>query len=147
MATPAVSAVAAIFYCDGVSDFQAVKDSVLNCSKDHNDLTAIAMDGNVLYFDAACLTTVGNFELENDFQYSIYPNPANERIYISPNQKMEDVKIQLINMSGQAVFQKEINYWEAKSIQQFDVKKLPSGIYFFKIQFSSYIWTYKIIKT
>jgi subtilisin family serine protease len=147
MATPAVSAVAAIYYCDGVFDFQAVKDSLINCSKNHIDLAGEALDGNVLYFDAACLTTVGNLDLGNDFEYLIYPNPTQDRIFISPNQQMEDVKIQLINMSGQPVFQKEIKYWDRNSIQQFDVKKLPSGIYFFKVQFSSYIWTYKMIKT
>lgn len=147
MATPAVSAVAAIYYCDGVFDFQAVKDSLINCSKNHIDLVGEALDGNVLYFDAACLTTVGNLDLGNDFEYLIYPNPTQDRIFIFPNQQMEDVKIQLINMSGQPVFQKEIKYWDRNSIQQFDVKKLPSGIYFFKVQFSSYIWTYKMIKT
>lgn len=146
MATPAVAAVAGIYYCSGISSFSAVKDSLINCSKKHNDLTGDALDGNILFFDASCLTSVGNIDLVKHFEYSVYPNPAQERIFITSMQSIDEVKIELINMAGQTIIQKQLKNWDSQSIEEIDIKKIPSGIYVIKIQYSSYIWSNKILK-
>ncbi len=146
MATPAVAAVAGIYYCSGISNFLEVKDSLINCSKKNNDLSSEALDGNILYFDASCLTSVGNIDIGEDFKYVVYPNPVQERIFIFPKQTMNDVKIELVNMSGFTIFQKKIKNWDKQSIEEIDLNGIPSGIYFMKIQYNSYIWSNKIIK-
>ncbi|MFC1733281.1 T9SS type A sorting domain-containing protein [candidate division KSB1 bacterium] len=61
---------------------------------------------------------------------SIYPNPANELLYIDLGKKYEEVSLELVDLRGRKVY-------DARSINknqiQFDLGKLPEGIYILHI--------------
>lgn len=57
--------------------------------------------------------------------FSIYPNPATDNLYI--NQINNLIKVEVINMNGQLVFTKENN------LEKINVSRLQSGMYFLKV--------------
>ena len=81
------------------------------------------MDGNVLYFDAACLTTVGNLDLGNEFKYLIYPNPTDGVINVKANSVISQVRI--FDAAGRLV--KNIN-----GNNQEEIVELGSTFFIFK---------------
>jgi hypothetical protein len=57
--------------------------------------------------------------------FSIYPNPTTDTLYINQTQELE--KVEVINMNGQLVFTKENN------LETIDVSRLQNGAYFLKV--------------
>lgn len=81
----------------------------------------------------------------HDFQLSIYPNPANDHINISFNEKINDAKIQLINSSGAVL--KITNIKQLNTSTQIPIGDLKNGIYFITISNKNYnTKTFKILK-
>ncbi len=83
------------------------------------------------------LTGVGINEHETAF-FSVYPNPANDVLYINFSDNRETA-IQLFDVLGKQVFIKETN---GQSQDKIDLSSLPKGIYFLRINNK----TEKIIK-
>ena len=98
-------------------------------------------------FKSAC--TVGISELENVTDLSIYPNPIFDQLIININLvEKEDIFVEIYNTSGQlmrsnlyADLQSGQNTLEIKSLE-----KLPSGLYFVKMQIGGEQITKKVIK-
>ena len=67
-------------------------------------------------------------ESEKEFTFSLYPNPAKERVTII-TEKAEQVSITLINSQGQVVHYKE----HAASTEEMDLSSYPNGLYFVKV--------------
>lgn len=79
------------------------------------------------------LSPVGINELSNSIDFTVYPNPAKEKISIKiDNWLYKNPKIELINMYGQivsaAVYKGESEY------QIIDISELNDGIYFINIE-------------
>lgn len=74
--------------------------------------------------------------------FSIYPNPANDLIYIE-TETSELLTMTIFNFSGQILMEYEIN-----DNQTIDISDLSSGIYFYQIKNSdqTYVTANKIIK-
>lgn len=74
----------------------------------------------------------------------MYPNPANAYVNIQIKESItEQVKVELFNVTGQAIFVKQLN--EAQHTQLI-MEHLPSGIYFINVVVGSNNHLIKIIK-
>jgi len=74
----------------------------------------------------------------NTMLFSIYPNPANDKLIISSKNK--DLKIQLINITGKQLFYNiEIN-------KEINISNLPKGLYLIKVSNNKISKTLKFIK-
>jgi len=73
---------------------------------------------------------------------SIYPNPSNGILNFSSDAVLENVTIQIIDVSGRIVFA-ETNLKTATSI---DISTLQSGIYIVKLNHDGKTISQKIIK-
>ncbi|WP_375578323.1 T9SS type A sorting domain-containing protein [Marivirga tractuosa] len=81
----------------------------------------------------------------NNFQLSIYPNPANDHVNISLSDNINDAEIQLINSSGAVL--KTTNKNQLNSNTQIPIGDLENGIYFITISNKNYnTKTFKILK-
>lgn len=81
----------------------------------------------------------------NDFQLSVFPNPANDQVNINFNEKINIVELQLINSSGSILMTIKKN--ETNNTIQIPLDKLENGIYFISISNKNYnTKTYKILK-
>lgn len=80
------------------------------------------------------------------YDFSVYPNPANDKLNISLiNQKAENVSVKLLNNLGQLV--KVIELGNSTTINhQIDLKGLSSGIYIIKTHVGSASSSKKLIK-
>ncbi|MCX7954048.1 MAG: T9SS type A sorting domain-containing protein [Bacteroidales bacterium] len=65
---------------------------------------------------------------QNNLDVTIYPNPASDHIFISPNFK-QNYSIEILNMMGQPC----LSISSAKSIHFLNISHLPSSIYLVKI--------------
>jgi hypothetical protein len=63
---------------------------------------------------------------------TVYPNPANNSIQVEWLKEEIGGKYQLINMSGQQVFEADVN----AQTTTIDVSNLPSGVYSLKTHYS-----------
>lgn len=96
-----------------------------------NNIAVSAIDKNVL--------SAEQFDLaENNL--SIYPNPVNNRIYISSNTTI--TKVLVYNLFGQEVYASK----EDKSLTTIDVSDFASGMYMVKVFGDGFSKTKKIVK-
>ena len=77
--------------------------------------------------DPGCIPPSLISEVNNLTLLNIFPNPANDRVTISAKTIITSVSI--ANLLGQTVYSDQCNSTEA----QIDVSRLPSGLYFVKI--------------
>ncbi|HRN42717.1 MAG TPA: T9SS type A sorting domain-containing protein [Vicingus sp.] len=79
-------------------------------------------------------STILNTSINNnqqEFQYNIYPNPANETLHVSidKNIKLTNTQLSIINISGSMVLKESI----LSHHTELTINHLPNGIYFLKI--------------
>ncbi|MBA7540885.1 hypothetical protein ES705_33188 [subsurface metagenome] len=101
-------------------------------------------DGKGYGFSVRCLSnSPANQinELNNIRDIQIYPNPAIDRVYINCAER-QNVKMQVYNMIGEYVLQRELN----NGTNIVDISSFPKGIYV--VRFSKKNWTIqqKLIK-
>ncbi|MFK8009404.1 MAG: S8 family peptidase [Saprospiraceae bacterium] len=146
MSAPAVTVAAAIAYCSGYKEHSAVKESILVCADKYTSLQDTILDGNVLNYNISCLTPIDELVLKNSNEFSLYPNPAENHIFITSVQEVKEAEIQIFDLAGQIIFSKKIKNWDHFSTEQINVKKWSSGVYFIKIYSGHHYWNYKMIK-
>jgi hypothetical protein len=86
-----------------------------------------------LKYDTTCLW-LNTKEIIHSKEISIYPNPANDKIFLS-----NKADIEIIDITGKILI-KQLNS------NEIDISKLAKGIYFIKIKFDDKIRTEKFIK-
>jgi hypothetical protein len=75
-------------------------------------------------------TTVNVQEIPlTELNFRIYPNPANSFIYIESNELKNKHKIGMLNLLGETILEKEINFTRT----YVDITSLPQGVYILKI--------------
>jgi hypothetical protein len=78
------------------------------------------------------LATPESIEIETN-ALSVYPNPAHDLIYLDFNNKIQEpIKVSIATITGQVVYQKEINY--TGNDLAINIADLSSGIYLLKTQ-------------
>jgi len=93
---------------------------------------------NVMKYDSVL---VGNDELK-ETGFSIYPNPATDKITIETSGLQNESIITIVNPAGQQVLQKKVTVPR----MQIDVNWLPSGIYFLKLTKERSVQVAKFVK-
>lgn len=68
-------------------------------------------------------------EIENDFQFSVYPNPNDGAFTVHLNEFAEECELQIVNTMGQVILTKK--YYNQSSIEF--AEDLHSGMYFIRI--------------
>lgn len=66
--------------------------------------------------------------VENKF--SVYPNPANDVVSVSLSNELSNGTIRLLSADGKVIESREFNN---STLENFDVKALNSGVYFFQV--------------
>jgi ligand-binding sensor domain-containing protein len=82
----------------------------------------------------------------NDNQLGIYPNPANEKIYINyKNDNQNPISLIILNQLGELIFEKNYNDYSKFNSLQISTKEYPSGIYYCILKTSKEFITQKFI--
>jgi len=85
----------------------------------------------------ASLTGVQEFT-NNENEFIAYPNPSSGKfIFANPNQ-IQNMKVEIYNITGIKIFEKE-------NVNEIDISNFPKGIYFAKIYADSKIFKHKIV--
>ena len=74
--------------------------------------------------------------------FSIYPIPVNDKMYISLSKSFTQSSITIYDITGQVIYSSKLN----NSINEIDMSKFSTGVYFAKITNNSGTITKKIIK-
>jgi hypothetical protein len=74
-------------------------------------------------------------------EIDIYPNPANDVLYISSNEE-DDLEILIYDVKGQMI--QKVTFQPGS--EKIDISKLENGIYLINIQVDDEVFTKKIIK-
>ena len=74
--------------------------------------------------------------------FSVYPNPAADKITIETNALPTKSQLSIMNVDGQQLITRQIT--EPKT--QLDISNLPSGVYFVRVQVDKTVQVGKIIK-
>jgi len=98
-----------------------------------NDELTLAYNGSGLHPYIAEIGAMISTELDQiievEDQLIVYPNPANDKVFIRSNKDVfRPVKVEFLNLSGKSVF--EINPFN--QFEAIDVSKLKTGIYVLK---------------
>lgn len=95
----------------------------------HNDhlqihLESKSIDGTLYTRDSIAYTKLSSFSrsINEDLQFKIYPNPANESIHIKSE---KNVSIEVYTIMGKKIFHDD----KSTDMKQLDTSDLPSGIY------------------
>jgi len=86
--------------------------------------------------DNTGVNTDGHYEL------NIYPNPAKDKISIELLFPLKDIHVSILNINSQEVLRSEIK--DQKTC--IDIRNLPNGVYFVKLQAESFVTLKKLIK-
>lgn len=86
----------------------------------------------------------GTQELDFKEEIEIYPNPALERVTISLENPLQDVRLELYNINGQLIQFKEFAFMQQEEL---DISNLATGVYFIQLQSGRKRKTLKLIKT
>jgi serine protease len=113
---------------------------------DYDDLSNIKIRletvngySNNMYVDNVRLTSgcenfSANEELESITDWNIFPNPNDGQFTLSMNNdKAANYRIQILDVLGKLVVEKEISTAGASSQTQFDLSQFPSGTYLVKL--------------
>lgn len=84
----------------------------------------------------------GVSEFENDKLFSVYPNPTNGTITILYSPLLSDIKIEVLNITGEVVKMVDANNLSSVNI---DLSSFSKGIYLLKINTDSYSVIKKLI--
>lgn len=81
-------------------------------------------------------------ENSNNFNFTIYPNPANDNITVFSNSNVNIGKIEILNLSGQIIQSISAN---SKSTT-IDISSLSNGLYFIRVSAENGNSIYKFVK-
>lgn len=99
------------------------------------------MMGSFVVIDT--LNTTGILSIDDDIPFDVYPNPANDKLYIKLGLQVPEVSIVLQNVLGEVLLQNELTVHDDPFV---DVKGMKPGIYFLQVRSGNSVSTRKIIK-
>lgn len=105
------------------------------CSSPREEIKAIV--------DTNC-NVVSVSEISSDKQFNVYPNPANDKVFIDVEPKVTVESITLYNSKMQVV-SKELLQQNGKSTYQMNTASLPAGLYFISVNTGNTIKTKRLV--
>jgi hypothetical protein len=76
------------------------------------------------------------------FDIQVYPNPTSSNVIIELNQSNPNIEIELLNLTGQSIFQKSFSNQRKFEL---DLEGVTAGLYFLRIDFSGEMKTVKLV--
>jgi hypothetical protein len=98
-----------------------------------------AVLGTMLLIDDLAFTTATEVAESNTFMPSMWPNPANENVFINLNGEEYDITV--INMIGQTVLLSKTN----KEVTSIETSNLPIGIYYVNAENNLHKYSLKLL--
>jgi hypothetical protein len=93
------------------------------------------------------VTNVGIEENSKNVQVSLYPNPTSDELMLELNLiATENIRIQLINMTGQKIDALELKHLSGKYIKTWSLKEKANGVYYLQIQTDKELISKRILK-
>jgi hypothetical protein len=83
--------------------------------------------------ETVLLTRIDEGEKNSTLNFTVFPNPAQETIYLDVNTSSRSFLIQLIDITGRIQRQETIYFHPANSTIPLNITELANGIYFIKI--------------
>jgi hypothetical protein len=117
-------------------------DFLINMDPTYNYNVAKAAIGAMLHFSVVD-TSLTNEEFESSFQGSIYPNPANDVLYVNCGKLDRNYTFKLIDLLGNTILTKSFEI--ASQNEPILISDLPKGIYLGVIESGNNKYTKKII--
>ena len=78
--------------------------------------------------------TTGIYDLEDNYQFRMFPNPATDKISLSMSLKqMTDVRLEFINVLGKKVMERKIPSAGWQIEENVDISSLHKGMFFIKV--------------
>ncbi len=125
-----------------------IQDAIMHSASQYNNPDSLMGFGVPNYQSAWWILTSVDSNLGNDSQFvKVYPNPFNNYVYLkfSENQT-SGIKIKLVNMVGQVIYDKDITGPIYKLSFDGLSDKMSSGLYFLEVSDSQKVQTVKLIK-
>jgi photosystem II stability/assembly factor-like uncharacterized protein len=101
--------------------------------------------------DVWSFTTVGELGIDEPGDIpgvTLYPNPANNTLYIQMNEKTDaTLRLMVSDLLGKPVLEEEFDYVEYNKAQSIDVSRLSKGIYMIRLTNGNKVMTRKLIIT
>jgi hypothetical protein len=89
-------------------------------------------------------STTGTGPVINPSSFTVFPNPAHDKITIDFNKNTSPCNIYIVNSSGQIVYDEKGNN-TCPGSKSIDLSSLENGIYFVNVEMNSKIQTKKIV--
>jgi predicted Zn-dependent protease len=119
----------------------AVKGAIYSVKKSVSDSESCSGYSHLIRANTSCINSTGVYEVEENNNFVIYPNPSNGTFTIeSP---INDYTLVVSNMLGQRLFTRKIN--EDKAVINLSI--VANGMYFIQEQYNKGIATQKLIIT
>lgn len=150
MATPSVTAGAAIAYCERPGEFTYAIQRILDCATDYSGLMPFVNGGLAFnsVLDVACLTPLEPEPLlTSDQLFNVYPNPAQEQVNVSSLTSMNSGRLQLYDATGKLLQTHTFDNWQEGEQRQLNLRELPAGLYLLQMQTPNKIQTLKLMKS
>jgi subtilisin family serine protease len=149
MATPTVTAAAAVAYCERPEDYLYAIERVLGCADDYDVLQPFVNGGLALNsrLDEVCLTPLDpEPTLPTDQVLTLYPNPAQAVVTLSSRATLTNGTLRLYSATGRLVQEYPFDSWQAGEEQQLELAQLPTGLYLVQLQTKQELYTLKLVK-
>jgi hypothetical protein len=88
---------------------------------------------------------VGVYDLSDEEQIRVYPNPAKDKVSVQAEGIRSEVKIRLFNALGSLVREYEPYSLENSSVKTLDVSGLNKGMYFMQVVYDDETFTLRLI--
>ena len=110
-----------------------------------NDIIKDLTNGEKIYIDNFNLIqkTLTNEEFKSGFQGSIYPNPANDTLYVNCGKLDRNYSFKLIDLLGKTIITKSFEM--ASQNEAISISEIPKGVYLAVIESDGNNYTKKII--
>jgi len=80
-------------------------------------------------------------------ELSIYPNPVEDRLQVfNTSDIYQDVKLEIMDISGRLVLTREVPRWVNGQVEQFDTSGLTHGVYLIKVVSAEGVGVFRFIK-
>lgn len=117
-------------------------DFLIYMDPTYNYNVAKAAIGAMLHF-AVVDTSLTNEEFKSGFQGSIYPNPANDTLYVNCGKLDRNYSFKLIDLLGKTIITKSFEM--ASQNEAISISEIPKGVYLAVIESGENKYTKKII--
>ncbi|MTB50151.1 S8 family peptidase [Lewinella sp. W8] len=147
MSTPAAAAAAAMYTCEAGKDFAQTRAYLLStATKFPAELGPYVLDGNLLYLDTFCTTSVEDMSPTTPAAFVISPNPIEEIIQVRILQALPGANFRVYDMAGRLVTETGGLSPLTGDTVSIDIRNEPPGLYLLSVRLAGRLWVERLVK-